>query len=91
MHDEPGRVHMAGSDYSFGLVSDERPLTENVHIAFSASEDATVRAFHEAALAAGYEDNGAPGERAIYHAGYYGAFVLDPDGLNIEVVNHNRG
>jgi len=52
--------------------------------------DATVRAFHAAALAAGYEDNGAPGERAVYHPGYYGAFVLDPDGHNIEVVNHNR-
>jgi catechol 2,3-dioxygenase-like lactoylglutathione lyase family enzyme len=50
-----------------------------------------VRAFHSAALAAGYEDNGGPGERAVYHPGYYGAFVLDPDGHNIEVVNHNRG
>ena len=53
-------------------------------------DDATVRAFHAAALAAGYEDHGAPGERAVYHPGYYGAFVLDPDGHNIEVVNHNR-
>ena len=52
--------------------------------------DATVRAFHAAALAAGYEDNGAPGERAVYHPGYYGAFVLDPDGHNVEVVNHNE-
>src|SRR6266508_4343381 len=53
--------------------------------------DATVRAFHAAALAAGYEDHGEPGERAVYHPGYYGAFVLDPDGHNVEVVNHNRG
>ena len=68
-----------------------RPLTEDVHIAFATDDDATVRAFHAAALAAGYEDNGAPGERAVYHPGYYGAFVLDPDGHNIEVVNHNRG
>jgi catechol 2,3-dioxygenase-like lactoylglutathione lyase family enzyme len=89
--DEPGLVQMPGSDFSFGLVRDERPLTENVHIAFPAREDATVRAFHAAALAAGYEDHGAPGERAIYHPGYYGAFVLDPDGHNVEVVNHNRG
>ena len=44
----------------------------------------------DAALAAGYEDNGAPGERAVYHPGYYGAFVLDPYGHNVEVVNHNR-
>ncbi len=49
-----------------------------------------MRAFHAAALAAGYEDHGGPGERAVYHPGYYGAFVLDPDGHNVEVVNHNR-
>ncbi len=89
--DEPGRVQLSGPDYSFSLVRDERPLTEHVHLAFPAREDATVRAFHAAALAAGYEDHGAPGERAIYHPGYYGAFVLDPDGHNVEVVNHNRG
>jgi catechol 2,3-dioxygenase-like lactoylglutathione lyase family enzyme len=88
--DEPDRVQMSGADFSFSLVRDERPLTEHVHFAFPADDDATVRAFHEAALAAGYEDHGAPGERANYHPGYYGAFVLDPDGLNVEVVNHNR-
>jgi catechol 2,3-dioxygenase-like lactoylglutathione lyase family enzyme len=49
-----------------------------------------VRAFHAAALADGYEDHGRPGERLVYHPGYYGAFVLDPDGHNVEVVNHNR-
>jgi catechol 2,3-dioxygenase-like lactoylglutathione lyase family enzyme len=90
VHDTPDRVRLAGSDFSFSLVRDERPLTEHVHIAFSAGTDATVRAFHAAALTAGYEDHGAPGERAAYHPGYYGAFVLDPDGHNIEVVNHNR-
>jgi catechol 2,3-dioxygenase-like lactoylglutathione lyase family enzyme len=89
-HDDPGRVQLSGPDYSFSLVRDERPLTEHVHLAFPAREDATVRAFHAAALAAGYEDHGPPGERAVYHPGYYGAFVLDPDGHNIEVVNHNR-
>lgn len=89
-HDDPGRVQLSGSDYSFSLVRDERPLTEHVHLAFPAREDATVRAFHAAALAAGYEDNGAPGERSVYHPGYYGGFVLDPDGHNVEVVNHNR-
>ena len=88
--DEPDRVQLSGSDFSFSLVRDERPLTEHVHLAFPATDDATVREFHAAALAAGYEDHGAPGERAIYHPGYYGAFVLDPDGHNIEVVNHNR-
>jgi catechol 2,3-dioxygenase-like lactoylglutathione lyase family enzyme len=88
--DEPGRAHFRGEDYSFSLIDDERPLTEHVHLAFAAREDATVRAFHAAALAAGYEDHGGPGERAVYHPGYYGAFVLDPDGHNVEVVNHNR-
>ena len=88
-HDKPGRVQLSGPDYSFSLVRDERPLTEHIHLAFPAREDATVRAFHAAALAAGYENNGAPGEREVYHPGYYAAFVLDPDGYNIEVVNHN--
>jgi catechol 2,3-dioxygenase-like lactoylglutathione lyase family enzyme len=90
-HDTPDRVQLSGPDYSFSLVRDERPLTEHVHLAFPARENGTVRAFHAAALAAGYTDNGAPGERAVYHPGYYGAFVLDPDGNNVEVVNHTEG
>jgi catechol 2,3-dioxygenase-like lactoylglutathione lyase family enzyme len=64
--------------------------TENVHIAFPAPDNAAVDAWHRTAVAAGYRDNGAPGERSHYHPGYYGAFVLDPDGHNIELVNHNR-
>jgi catechol 2,3-dioxygenase-like lactoylglutathione lyase family enzyme len=62
-----------------------------VHIAFAAPDRETVDAFHAAALAAGGTDNGAPGLRPQYHAGYYGAFVLDPDGNNIEAVFHDRG
>jgi catechol 2,3-dioxygenase-like lactoylglutathione lyase family enzyme len=58
-----------------------------VHLAFQATDRATVDAFHKAALAAGGRDNGKPGERA-YHPGYYGAFVLDPNGNNIEAVHH---
>lgn len=58
-----------------------------VHLAFQARDRAIVDRFYEAALAAGGRDNGAPGERP-YHPGYYGAFVLDPDGNNIEAVNH---
>ena len=68
----------------------ERAPTANLHIAFAAGDNATVDEFHRRALAAGYRDNGAPGERE-YHAGYYGAFVLDPDGNNVEAVCHNRG
>jgi len=64
--------------------------TEHVHVAFAAGDDATVDAFHRAATDAGYHDNGAPGERGEYHAGYYGGYVADPDGNNVEAVNHNR-
>jgi catechol 2,3-dioxygenase-like lactoylglutathione lyase family enzyme len=87
--DQPDHVQMIGEDFGFSLVAGERRLTEHVHLAFGAPDDATVQAFHAAALAAGYEDNGGPGERAVYHPGYYGAFVLDPDRHNVEAVNHH--
>jgi catechol 2,3-dioxygenase-like lactoylglutathione lyase family enzyme len=82
------RFHVAAADRSFALVRED-PVTENVHLAFPASDNETVEEFHRVALAAGYPDNGAPGERD-YHPGYYGAFVLDPDGNNVEAVCHNR-
>ena len=59
-----------------------------MHVAFAASGSAVVDAFYKAALAAGGRDNGAPGLRPHYHPGYYAAFVLDPDGNNIEAVFH---
>jgi catechol 2,3-dioxygenase-like lactoylglutathione lyase family enzyme len=59
-----------------------------VHVAFRGSARAVVDAFYTAALAAGGRDNGAPGVRPHYHPHYYGAFVLDPDGNNVEVVCH---
>ena len=59
------------------------------HIAFVAMERAAVDAFHAAALCAGGRDHGAPGLRPRYHANYYGAFILDPDGHNIEAVCHH--
>ena len=62
-----------------------------LHIAFAVDDRATVDAFHSAALAAGATDNGAPGVRAIYHPNYYGGYVLDPDGHNIEAVCHRPG
>ena len=64
------------------------PTTENVHVALAAPDRATVDAFHAAALEAGGTDNGEPGLREHYHPTYYGAFVRDPDGNNIEVVCH---
>jgi catechol 2,3-dioxygenase-like lactoylglutathione lyase family enzyme len=83
--DEPDHVQIGPVSYVAG-----EPPTEHVHIAFAADANEAVDAFHRAAIDAGYTDNGAPGERAAYHPGYYGAFVLDPDGHNIEAVNHNR-
>lgn len=59
-----------------------------IHIAFAADNREKVRQFHEAALAAGGKDNGAPGLREHYHPNYYGAFVIGPDGHNIEAVCH---
>jgi predicted lactoylglutathione lyase len=82
------RFHVRGVDRSFAIVQDD-PVTENVHLAFPADDRATIEEFHRAALEAGFRDNGAPGERS-YHPGYYGAFVLDPDGNNIEAVFHDR-
>jgi catechol 2,3-dioxygenase-like lactoylglutathione lyase family enzyme len=82
------RAQFLGRDGSFSLVAG--PPTEHVHLAFGVDDDARVRAFHRTATAAGYRDNGAPGERPVYHDGYYGAFVLDPDGNNVELVNHHR-
>jgi catechol 2,3-dioxygenase-like lactoylglutathione lyase family enzyme len=66
-------------------------LTGRLHVAFEARDRAAVDAFYQAAIAAGGKDNGAPGIRAHYHPNYYGAFVLDPDGHNIEAVCHSPG
>ncbi|PKL77297.1 MAG: glyoxalase/bleomycin resistance/extradiol dioxygenase family protein [Candidatus Melainabacteria bacterium HGW-Melainabacteria-1] len=68
-------------------ISEGQPA-EGLHLAFAASNRAAVDAFYAAALAAGATDNGAPGPRPQYHPGYYGAFVLDLDGHNIEAVCH---
>jgi catechol 2,3-dioxygenase-like lactoylglutathione lyase family enzyme len=65
------------------------PQRPPIHVAFRAASREMVDAFYEAALAAGGRDNGAPGLRPHYHANYYGAFVLDPDGHNIEACCHN--
>lgn len=61
------------------------------HVAFAAPDENTIQSFYEAALAAGGKNNGAPGPRAEYSPGYYAAFVLDPDGNNIEAVMHTYG
>jgi catechol 2,3-dioxygenase-like lactoylglutathione lyase family enzyme len=69
-------------------IGGEGGLNGPIHIAFAARDHAAVDAFHRAAIAAGGRDNGTPGFRPHYHANYYGAFVLDPDGHNIEAVCH---
>jgi catechol 2,3-dioxygenase-like lactoylglutathione lyase family enzyme len=69
------------------FVSDDGEPTARLHIAFQAPDQEAVARFHEAALAEGGRDNGPPGERK-YHPGYYAAYVLDPDGNNVEAVFH---
>jgi catechol 2,3-dioxygenase-like lactoylglutathione lyase family enzyme len=88
--DRGTRFHVWAGDRSFALVADGRPPSENVHLAFPVADDGTVAEFHRVATAAGYRDNGGPGERPQYHPGYVGAFVLDSEGNNVEAVNHNR-
>ena len=87
--DMPERAQFTGEAGSFSVLSGDR-VTQDLHIAFPASENQAVDDFHQAAIEAGYRDNGTPGERPTYHPGYYSAYVLDPDGNNIELVNHNR-
>jgi catechol 2,3-dioxygenase-like lactoylglutathione lyase family enzyme len=69
-------------------IAQREPYGTGTHVAFTVDDRATVDAFHAAALAAGATDNGAPGLREEYHPTYYGAFVIDPDGNNVEAVCH---
>jgi len=80
-----GFCHDDGSDFWIRRGDECRPP---IHVAFRVSSRAAVDAFYEAAIAAGGRDNGAPGLRLCYHPNYYGAYVLDPDGHNIEAVCH---
>lgn len=77
-----------GGKPEFWIAQGER-TTPKIHVAFGAENRGLVDAFYKAALQAGGVDNGAPGIREIYHPAYYGAFVLDPDGHNIEAVCHH--
>lgn len=77
-----------GEDRPFFWIAEQDATRGKLHIALTAKTRAEVDAFHAAALAAGGTDNGGPGVRAHYHPSYYGAFVLDPDGHNIEAVCH---
>jgi catechol 2,3-dioxygenase-like lactoylglutathione lyase family enzyme len=80
-----------GDDFPFFWIAERRRGPDSgTHVAFTVEDHATVDAFHEAALAAGASDNGGPGIRELYHPTYYGAFVLDPDGNNVEAVCHGE-
>jgi catechol 2,3-dioxygenase-like lactoylglutathione lyase family enzyme len=90
-------AEQTGGDAHAGFGSDGKPffwigdgsrLAGPVHVAFTAQSRADVDAFHRAGIDAGGRDNGAPGLRPHYHPNYYGAFILDPDGNNIEAVCH---
>lgn len=93
-------AEQTGGSRHLGYGSDGKPFfwigtggqgSGHVHVAFATPDRALVDAFYAAALAAGGRDNGPPGIRAHYHPNYYGAFVLDPDGHNIEAVCHAPG
>lgn len=91
----PGQTG-AGAHAGFGIapkpefwITEGPAMQTRVHVAFRAQSRAQVDAFYRAAIAAGARDNGAPGLRSHYHPHYYGAFVLDPDGHNIEAVCHD--
>ena len=91
----PKEVTGSHAYYGYGVdqkpdfwIGQNGPATSGLHVAFTAKDRAQVDAFYAAAMAAGATDNGAPGLREIYHPNYYGAFVLDADGHNVEAVCH---
>ena len=81
-------VGMGSDGKPYFWIGDNEQVGEGTHVAFVAASRADVDAFHQAALSAGGRDNGAPGLRPHYHPNYYGAFVHDPDGINVEAVCH---
>jgi catechol 2,3-dioxygenase-like lactoylglutathione lyase family enzyme len=84
----PGEIEFGSTEKLDFAISTEYGAGAPVHIAFAADSIEQVHAFHDAALAAGGREHGAPGPRPHYGDGYYGAFVLDPDGHNVEAVFH---
>ena len=90
---DSGHVGFGEGDKAYFWIGDraDTVLKGALHVAFVAADRATVDLFYKTALAAGGRDNGAPGLRTHYHPGYYGAFVLDPDGHNVEAVCHKPG
>ena len=89
-HSSGVKVTGYGDDHPWFWLAAENATTGMMHIAFRAKNRDVVRAFHAAAIRAGGMDNGEPGLRPHYHTNYYAAFVLDPDGHNIEAVCHSQ-
>ena len=81
-------IVLFGVDEVDFVIADGEPVSSGVHHAFRAESRAAMDDFHTAALAAGGRDNGPPGIREHYHPRYYAAFVIDPDGMNVEAVCH---
>jgi catechol 2,3-dioxygenase-like lactoylglutathione lyase family enzyme len=92
MEPAPGVGGFGTAQRPFFWIDTRRPESRSgVHVAFAVDDRPTVDAFHAAALEAGGTDNGGPGVRELYHPTYYGAYVLDPDGNNVEAVCHRPG
>ncbi|PCD02447.1 glyoxalase/bleomycin resistance/extradiol dioxygenase family protein [Sphingomonas spermidinifaciens] len=87
-NEKPDHVGFGSGHKPYLWLGKGEPIRGYVHIALSVPDRAAVDAFYQAALAAGGRDNGPPGPRPHYHERYYGAFVLDPDGCNLEAVHH---
>lgn len=87
LREYPGAIGLGADGKPFFWLA-AGPASGPCHVAFASADHAGVDAFHREALAAGGTDHGAPGPRPRYHPGYYGAFVLDPDGNNVEAVCH---
>ena len=90
MYEEPGTLAYLADENGLDFGIGRREPVGGAHVAFHCADQAAVDAFYEAALAAGGRDNGPPGLRLQYAADYYAAFVLDPDGNNIEGVHHGE-
>jgi catechol 2,3-dioxygenase-like lactoylglutathione lyase family enzyme len=88
MEPVPGIGGFGDGQKPFFWIGTRGPAQSEIHVAFAADSRETVDAFYAAALEAGGTDNGGPGVREIYHPTYYGAYVLDPDGNNVEAVCH---
>jgi len=89
LHERADRFGLEGERGSFTFT--EGRQTQGLHLALGLGDQQAVQRFHQAALAAGARNNGEPGERPQYHPGYYGAYVIDPAGTNLEAVFHDRG